>query len=137
MANPAPNPLPRSRPAPESGFFVIGGTVRPDARSYVERTADRELYDALLHMEFCYVLDTRQMGKSSLMARVAHKLRTTDGYSIAAIDLTAFGQSVTTDQWYDAQLTALGKNLNLRDELEDFSDEHADLGPLDRWKRAI
>jgi hypothetical protein len=50
-------------------FYVTGGTVPPDAPSYVERQADKDLLSALLAGEYCYVLNTRQMGKSSLSAR--------------------------------------------------------------------
>ena len=39
-------------------FFVTGGTLRPDARSYVERRADKDLLSALLAMEYCYVLNS-------------------------------------------------------------------------------
>jgi len=55
----------------ESSFFATGGSLQPDAPSYVERRADRELYDGLLGGEFCYVLTARRMGKSSLMVGTA------------------------------------------------------------------
>src|SRR5437879_10907439 len=58
-----------------NSFYVTGGTLRLDAPSYVERQADRDLFESLLQGEFCYVLTSRQMGKSSLMVRTANKLR--------------------------------------------------------------
>jgi len=52
-----------------NGFYVTQGTLHHDALSYVERAADEELFHALERGEFCYVLTSRQMGKSSLMVR--------------------------------------------------------------------
>ena len=37
-------------------FYVTGGTLQSDAPSYVEREADRQLYEGLLQGDFCYVL---------------------------------------------------------------------------------
>ena len=56
-------------------FYKTGGTMAGDAASYVPRRADLELFQALSEGEFCYVLTSRQMGKSSLMVRTAARLR--------------------------------------------------------------
>ncbi|MEO2004533.1 MAG: AAA-like domain-containing protein, partial [Candidatus Poribacteria bacterium] len=117
-------------------FYVAGGTLRPDAPSYVRRQADDDLYDALSRREFCYVLTSRQMGKSSLMARVAQRLRG-DGATAVLLDLTAIGQNVTVEQWYDGLLVRVGEQLDLEDELEEFWDEHTGLPPVQRWMTAL
>ena len=77
----------RSENRPREDFYVAGGTLDPGSPSYVERQADRELFERTLAGEFCWVLATRQMGKSSLMARTARRLGE-HGIRTAAIDLS-------------------------------------------------
>jgi hypothetical protein len=117
-------------------FFVTGGTLRHDAPCYVERRADRELLEGLTRGEFCYVLTARQMGKSSLMVRTASRLRAA-GIRVAVLDLTAIGQNVNADQWYNGLLGRIGRQLGCEDELEDFWLAHPHLGPLQRWLDAL
>ncbi len=116
--------------------FHTGGTLRPDAPSYVERRADKELLSALRQGEFCYVLTSRQMGKSSLMVRTAKRLRD-QGCQVVTLDLTAIGQNLTPDQWYLGLLSRVGWQLDLEDPLEKFWLEHEGLGPAQRFFRAI
>ncbi len=83
-------------------FYVVGGTLKPGSPSYVERQADQELYERTLTGDFCYVLTPRQMGKSSLMARTARRLRE-EGLRTAIVDLTQIGseqKSDSADRWY-------------------------------------
>ena len=49
----------------------VGGTLNPRRHVYIERPEDEELLRLLLEGEYCNVLASRQMGKSSLMARTA------------------------------------------------------------------
>jgi hypothetical protein len=100
--------------------------------SYVERQADKELFDGLMKGEFCYVLTSRQMGKSSLMVRTAQKLRQHD-ISVISLDLTGVGQNLTVEQWYDGLLVRAGRQLRVEDAVEDFWMGHPRLGPCQRF----
>jgi hypothetical protein len=120
----------------DKSFYVTGGTLHYSAPSYIERRADAELHEALSAGEFCYVLTSRQMGKSSLMVRTAVRLRQ-EGVQVAVLDLTALGQNLATAQWYEALLELLGQPLDLEDELEQFWREHPHVPPLRRWMRAL
>jgi tetratricopeptide (TPR) repeat protein len=119
-----------------AGFYVIGGTLQRNAPSYVPRQADKELYEGLAEGKFCYVLTSRQMGKSSLMVRTAARLRE-EGAAVAVLDLTAIGQNLSAEQWYDGLLSRTGQQLDLEDELEDFWADHERLGAMQRWMRAV
>src|SRR5438132_2981476 len=130
----APHP-PSMSPA-ASSFYITGGTLRQDAPSYVERQADRELYEGLMHGEFCYVLHARQMGKSSLMAHTTFRLRA-EGIAVVNLDLTRLGQNLTVEQWYDGLLAHMGRQLDLEDELEAYWEEHERQSPLQRWLGAL
>lgn len=122
--------------ASETSFYVIGGTLRPDALSYVERPADRELFERLIQGEFCYVLTSRQMGKSSLMARTARRLRER-AIRAVTLDLTAVGQNLTPEQWHDGLVVNLGHQLKLEDELDEFWLNSTRLSPVHRFFSAI
>jgi WD40 repeat protein len=127
--------------ASHKSFYVTGGAMQRHAPSYVQRQADDDLYKGLMAGRFCYVLTSRQMGKSSLMVRTAERLRA-EGMAVVNLDLTAIGQNVTAEQWYNGLLSDVRRKLDphrlvLDAELKKFWEDHVHLGPLQRWMRAI
>jgi hypothetical protein len=118
--NPALNPsqqLPPVEPAnPPQNLvyeYQAGGSLSGDALSYVERQADKDLYYALKAGDFCYVLNSRQMGKSSLRVRTMQKLQA-EGIACAVIDLTELGsQELSSEQWYAGIVRRLERSFQL------------------------
>ncbi|NJL49724.1 MAG: hypothetical protein HC929_22700 [Leptolyngbyaceae cyanobacterium SM2_5_2] len=81
--------------------YRVGGSLAADDPTYIEREADHTLYTSLVKGELCYVLTSRQMGKSSLRLRTRQRLEAKGMGRCAAIDLSRMGsQQITPDQWY-------------------------------------
>ena len=117
-----------------SDFYVVGGTLKPDAPSYIEREADRELYEHILKGDFCCVLTPRQMGKSSLMIRTAHRLKK-QGLRAVIIDLTRIGterEKTSVDKWYYGIAYRIVQELDIKIKLSHWWQEREKLPALQR-----
>jgi hypothetical protein len=83
-------------------YYKYGGSLRPNHPTYVTREADQKLLNYLQQGAYCFVLNSRQMGKSSLRVRTTRQLRA-EGILCANVDLsfiTTNSSNDNSEQWY-------------------------------------
>lgn len=115
-------------------YYQVGGTLKPDDPSYIERQADINLFEGLQAGKFCYVFNSRQMGKSSLQVRVSKQLAN-EGFRCVLISLDSFGaRGVTQQRWYYTFIQDLVDKFELPTErLETWLHESRSLAPVKRF----
>jgi hypothetical protein len=115
--------------------FQVGGSLSIDNSTYIERQADRDLYEALLRGELCYILTSRQMGKSSLRLRTRHRIRSAGQGHCASVDMTRIGsENITASQWYQGIAFDLLRSLRLyrQIDLSTWWMEQGNLSPVQK-----
>ena len=100
---------------PTQPRLKVGGTVDSRRDVYIIRPSDDEVFDLLERGEYCNVLCSRQMGKSSLLLHAKMQLAEA-GVKTALIDVAGYLGSVPTesvDTWYRDLLQEIADQLGL------------------------
>ncbi|MCP2727631.1 CHASE2 domain-containing protein [Limnofasciculus baicalensis] len=115
-------------------YRFSGGSLDPEDPTYVRRSADKDFYKGLKAGEFCYVFNSRQMGKSSLRIQTKYKLQS-EGIACAEIDLTGIiSKETTKEQWYLDIIKELIGSFQLKINRRTWWREHNDLSLGLRFK---
>jgi tetratricopeptide (TPR) repeat protein len=118
-------------------YYKVGGSLDRDAPSYGVRQADEDFYQALKAGEFCYVLNSRQMGKSSLRVRTVARLEA-EGIACSQIDITSIGsRGITASEWYWGVVRRLARSFKTSIDLKTWWQERAEASPVDRLSQFI
>ncbi|NEP62295.1 MAG: hypothetical protein F6K31_36090, partial [Symploca sp. SIO2G7] len=116
-------------------FFQVGGSLHVQNPTYIKRQADDYLYEGLTRGEFCYIFNTRQIGKSSLRVRTKHRLKQ-DEVRCASIDLTNLGSdNVTAEKWYMGIAAELWRSLKLVGNFQQWWQQQNSLSDVHRLER--
>lgn len=114
--------------------YQIEGYLPASAPTYVRRSADGELYEGLKAGDFCYVLSSPQMGKSSLLVQTVRSLQA-EGTACAAVDLKSISSpDVSPQKWYAGIMYRIASSLHITnrfDALKWWNDREL-LSPIQR-----
>ncbi|MEH1824048.1 MAG: AAA-like domain-containing protein [Nostoc sp.] len=119
--------------------YQVGGSLHSDDPTYVVRQADEKLYTSLKGGDFCYVFNSRQMGKSSLLQRISRRLKS-EGYKCVYLDVTQLGSEDTTSaQWYKGIIVSMFYGLNLAEHVnfKQWWDIQAGLSPIQKLHQFV
>ncbi|MUG93275.1 hypothetical protein F7734_12875 [Scytonema sp. UIC 10036] len=122
---------------PQDYEYKVGGGLDSKAPSYVVRQADEEFYASLKAGKFCYVFNSRQMGKSSLQNRTAQRLRA-EGIACGVVNLNFMEvHNATVAGWYQGIIGRLKSSLGIKIQYLDWWLERKDIPPLQRFVEFI
>jgi GTPase SAR1 family protein len=114
--------------------YQVGGSLPPDIPSYIPRESDKLLYQALSAGEFCYILNSHQTGKSSLMFRTEKALEQA-GIISCVLDFLMYEENAV--QWYYGIISQLDGKFQLLPNIRPWINERDYLSPVELLREFI
>ncbi len=100
----------------------VGGTLDPSTDLYVIRQdVEERVFDYLSSGEYCNILSSRQVGKSSLVINTKNRLIENE-FRAAIVDFTQLGGTDDARSWYIAFLRTVARALKLDLDVREWSD---------------
>ena len=115
--------------------YRVGGSLSSTDPTYIKRSADIDLYNALSAGEFCYVLTSRQMGKSSLRMQMRSRLTASSQGQCISLDISRIGsEDITPNQWYQGIAFEILRSCRSfqRIDLKHWWTEQGDITPVQK-----
>ncbi len=98
--------------------LTVGGAVNARTGVYIVRPCDDELLRLLERGEYCNVLSSRQVGKTSLIKRTRWRLWQ-KGYHTAEVEVAGYlGSPTDASEWYQGLLDGIADQLKLDVDVE-------------------
>ncbi|MBN3960154.1 AAA-like domain-containing protein [Nostoc sp. NMS8] len=114
--------------------YQVGGSLKYDDSTYIVRQADEQLYTRLKTGDFCYVCNSHQTGKSSLLHQTIHRLEK-ENYICVYLNSVLLGTNqITPIQWYKGIIVSLFHKLNLTERVNFGSwwEQQSELDPVQK-----
>ncbi len=115
-------------------FFSIGVPLHAVRAGYVERRADKLLFDTVFSGRFAHVVAPDRSGKSSLVSATAARLES-NGCKVAILDLAQIGErdgGTDSGRWYYSVAYRLLRQLRVRYDLQTWWQEKSFLSNRQR-----
>ncbi|MFP4577074.1 MAG: CHASE2 domain-containing protein [Coleofasciculus sp.] len=117
--------------------YQVGGALPLEATNYVVRAADQELFQGLRGMRFCYVLNSRQMGKSSLLVRTMKRLQD-QGFACVEMEMRDIcSYQITQEEFYGTMVSHLVSGFELDLDEGEWWYRYEYLSPFDRFSKFV
>jgi predicted nucleic acid-binding Zn-ribbon protein len=121
---------------PNHPTYSSGRTVKARNLQYLSRPADQQVLECCREGQPAFILTSPQMGKSSLIARTAERLKNGSAHPVI-FDLSQFPLPPRKEEWFQRIFLLLEQTLDLSDEASDWWEDHASVPLVERLTQFI